>query len=68
VHADAVERFWSKHDWQRRPLDLEWRFESRADLEAVVRIELDPQSADEALAAHEGTRVDYAVNLWWRHF
>jgi ubiquinone/menaquinone biosynthesis C-methylase UbiE len=68
VHADEVEQFWSTHGWKRRALDLEWRFDSRADLEAVVRIELDPQAADEALAGPEGTRVDYAVNLWWRHY
>ena len=24
--------------------------------------------ADEVLAGHEGTEVDYAVNLWWRRF
>ncbi len=68
VHADEVEQFWSTHGWQRRALDVEWRFDSRTDLEAVVRIELDPQAADEALTGHEGTRVDYAVNLWWRHY
>ena len=45
-----------------------WSFASRADLEAVVRIELPPAAADEALAAHAGTEVDYAVNLWWREF
>ena len=44
-----------------------WSFESRADLEAVVRIELPPAVAEEALASHTGTEVDYAVNLWWRH-
>jgi ubiquinone/menaquinone biosynthesis C-methylase UbiE len=68
VRAGEVERFWSTHGWQRRALDLDWRFDSRADLEAVVRIELDPRVAEEALAGHQGTRVDYAVNLWWRHY
>jgi hypothetical protein len=68
VHATEVERFWSTRGWQRHTLDVDWRFESRADLEAVVRIELDRQAADEVLATHEGTRVDYAVNLWWRRF
>jgi SAM-dependent methyltransferase len=68
VDADDVERFWSTRGWQRRSLDVGWRFESRADLEAVVRIELDEQAAAEVLASHEGTDVDYAVNLWWRRF
>jgi hypothetical protein len=45
-----------------------WSFASRADLESVVRIELPPEVAEEALASHRGTDVDYAVNLWWRQF
>jgi SAM-dependent methyltransferase len=68
VDPEAVERFWSSNGWSRVPLDIEWRFTSRRDLEAVVRIELDPDNADRALAEHEGTSVDYAVNLWWRTF
>jgi SAM-dependent methyltransferase len=68
VDPDAVERFWSMHGWQRRSIDMGWSFASRDDLEAVVRIELPPEAAEEALAAHVGTEVDYAVNLWWHHF
>ena len=68
VDPDAVERFWSTHGWQRRPIDMGWSFASREDLEAVVRIELPTDAAEEALASHTGTEVDYAVNLWWRHF
>jgi ubiquinone/menaquinone biosynthesis C-methylase UbiE len=68
VDPDAVERFWSTHGWQRRPLDVGWRFDSREDLEAVVRIELDPETADAVLAEHEGLEVDYAVNLWWHRY
>ncbi|HET6561723.1 MAG TPA: class I SAM-dependent methyltransferase [Marmoricola sp.] len=68
VDPEAVERFWSSQGWSRRPLDVEWRFETRAELEAVVRIELDRATAEAALAEHEGTAVDYAVNLFWRRF
>ena len=50
------------------PLDIEWRFDDRADLEAVVSIEFNPEVAEAVLAEHSGTTVDYAVNLWWRHF
>jgi len=66
--ADEIERFWSRRGWTRVPVDMGWSFESRADLEAVVRIEFDPASADRILAHHEGTEVDYAVNLWWKRF
>jgi ubiquinone/menaquinone biosynthesis C-methylase UbiE len=68
VDPAAVERFWARQGWSRTPLDLEWRFGTRAELEAVVRIELDPETAEAALAEHEGTVVDYAVNLFWRRF
>ncbi len=57
------------HGWQRTLARHRWRFATRADLEAVVRIELDPATAAaESLAEHEGTEVDYAVNLWWRRY
>jgi len=68
VDPDAVELFWSMHGWQRRSIDMGWSFASRDDLESVVRIELPPEAAEEALAGHVGTEVDYAVNLWWHHF
>jgi len=64
----VVERFWARQGWTRVPLDIDWRFDDRADLDAVVRIELGPEVADAVLAEHSGTTVDYAVNLWWRRF
>jgi ubiquinone/menaquinone biosynthesis C-methylase UbiE len=66
VDPRAVERFWSLHGWQRRPLEIAWEFSSRADFEAVVGIEFDAVTAGAILQEHTGTRVDYAVNLWWR--
>jgi SAM-dependent methyltransferase len=68
VDPAAVERFWTTRGWSREPLDIRWEFTSRADLEAVVRIELPTAVAEEALASHSGTTVDYAVDLWWRRF
>jgi len=68
VDPDEVARFWSVRGWTRVGLDVDWRFDSREDLEAVVRIELDPATADAVLSEHEGTTVDYAVNLWWRRY
>jgi len=68
VDPTAVERFWSSHGWTRLPLEIEWRFERREDLEAVVGIEFRPDLAREIVAEHEGLVVDYAVNLWWRSY
>lgn len=64
----VIEHFWSRHGWTRTPVDMGWRFTSRADLEAVVRIEFDPASAETFLREHRGLDVDYAVNLWSKDF
>ncbi len=66
--AATVERFWSTRGWTRTPVDMGWRFSSRADLESVVRIEFDAPTADAILSEHEGVEVDYAVNLWSKTF
>lgn len=63
-----VDAFWTAHGWNRHPLDIAWEFDSRADLEAVVRIEFDAATAEWILAGHRGTSVDYAVDLWWKGF
>ena len=63
-----IERFWASRGWTRTSVDMGWRFTSRADLEAVVRIELKPDVADEVLHHHTGLEVDYAVNVWSRTF
>jgi len=68
VDPAEVERFWSTRGWTRTPLDIEWRFERREDLEAVVRIEFTREVAREIIAEHDGLTVDYAVNLWWRRY
>lgn len=64
----AVQRFWSTHGWTREPVRTSWQFQSRADLERVVRIELPTAVAAEVLDEHRGTEVEYAVNVWWRQF
>jgi ubiquinone/menaquinone biosynthesis C-methylase UbiE len=64
----TVERFWSMRGWTRTPVDMGWRFASRTDLEAVVRIEFGESIAAWILAHHEGTDVDYAVNLWSKDY
>jgi ubiquinone/menaquinone biosynthesis C-methylase UbiE len=68
VDPAAVEWFWSTRGWRRTSLDVGWHFDTRADLESVVRIEFTPALAEQILDEHEGTTVDYAVNLWSKHF
>nr|WP_235502293.1 methyltransferase domain-containing protein [Angustibacter sp. Root456] len=64
----AVQRFWARKGWHRQPLDVRWVFGDRAELEAVVRIELTPDAAAGLLAECRGLEIDYAANLFWRHF
>ena len=64
----AVERFWHRRGWSRERIDMRWSFGSRADFESVLRIEFSQTLVDGILAEHQGSEVDYAVNLWWRTF
>ncbi|WP_203337181.1 class I SAM-dependent methyltransferase [Nocardioides limicola] len=71
VDSAEVERFWSVHGWSRTPVDMVWRFQNRADFEAVVRIEFPVEVAEQIVTEYVAAghlEVDYAVNLWWRHF
>ncbi len=68
IEPPVVERFWTDRGWHRTRLDMGWRFESRADFEAVVRIEFTPADAERIITSHPGAEVDYAINLWSRTF
>lgn len=68
VDPKAVERFWSTHGWQRHPLLISWDFDSRDDFEAVVGIEFNKATARRIIDEHLGTHVDYAINVWIKHF
>ncbi|MFI6392416.1 class I SAM-dependent methyltransferase [Nonomuraea sp. NPDC050547] len=64
----AVETFWTRQGWLRRPLDLRMSFERRADLEAVLRIEFTPEVAAEAIRETPGLEVAYPNVLRWRTY
>ncbi|MGB4810783.1 MAG: class I SAM-dependent methyltransferase, partial [Candidatus Phosphoribacter baldrii] len=65
----AVERFWRRQGWVQERLEVAWEMTSRADFEAVVRLEFAPTYAGRILAEDpDRTGVDYALNLWWRRF
>lgn len=64
----GVERFWRRVGFTSVPVRMRWEFETRADFEAVVRIEFTPANADRILAEHAGTGVDYAVFVRWRSY
>ena len=66
--VDHVETaaFWADRGWERHRVEMAWTFDSREDLEAVVRIEFPGSIAEDILVSHHGTDVDYAVNVWSR--
>lgn len=68
LDPDAVEGFWASHGFSLERIASEWRFERRADLEAVVRLEFGEALAERLLAGHEGTRVEYHYCLYWRRY
>ena len=68
IRAREVEAFFSARGWTRTSLDARWQFETRADFEAVVRIEFPGTVAEQIVADHPGTGVDYAINLWSKDF
>lgn len=68
VDPAANARFWAAHGWSRERVTTSWDFTDRGELEAVVRMELPGAVAEQALASHTGTTVDYAVNVWWKGF
>jgi len=63
---EAVERFWRRQGFASERLMIDWTFDRREDLEAVVRIEFPPEAASRFLGEHEGLVVDYAVVIRWR--
>ena len=62
-HGDPS--FWTSRGWQREHILTDWRFDTREDFEAVVRIEFRADVAQRIIDEWSGTSVDYAVNLWW---
>ena len=61
VDATANDEFFSRHGYRTLHRDIRWSFGSRADFEAVVRIEFTREMAEAIIAEHSGTEVDYAV-------
>lgn len=66
--AEAVQRFWARQGWQRLGVDIRWDFDSRETFERVLRIEFAPDVVEQILAEHDGSGVDYAVNVFHRRF
>jgi SAM-dependent methyltransferase len=66
--ADAIDEFWSTNGFTAHRIDSSWTFDTRADMEAVVRIEFPSEVADRILATHRSTSVSYSYRLFWRRY
>jgi SAM-dependent methyltransferase len=65
----AYERFWIRHGFALRQLDVRWRFENAEDLAAVLRIEFPCQTVERAVAEiGDRLELEAAVNLWFRRY
>jgi SAM-dependent methyltransferase len=53
--ADVTDAWWAERGARRTTVMSRWEFGSRADFEAVLRLEFPREVADEWLAAHPGT-------------
>ena len=62
LDVDKGEAFWAAQGFTMTRIMSEWRFKTRADLEAVVRIEFPDELAGEILAEHEGVSVDHLLS------
>jgi ubiquinone/menaquinone biosynthesis C-methylase UbiE len=65
---DEVTRFWARQGWQRRSLDITWTQPDRAAFAAALNREFSAEVRQQVLVEHDGTGLDYAVNLFWRQF
>ncbi len=68
LDPETMEPFWRAQDFALTRVASEWRFQNRADLEAVLRIEFPPDLAPQLLAEVSGTRVDCGYCLYHRTY
>ena len=63
--GDPTDEWWAQRGAERTEVLSEWRFESRADFDAVLRLEFPAQVADPWLAAHpEALGLSYGYVLF----
>ena len=66
--ADVVEGFWAAHGFTLTRVASEWRFATRADLEAVVRLEFPGELGEQLVSEHSDLTVDYVYDLYSKQF
>ena len=68
-HSDSkqkeVDCFWKKQGFSLKTIESSWKFESREDLERVLKIEF-PKMYLELLSRQKGLTIDYSFNLYFK--
>ena len=62
------ERFWSSFGFSVRKVESEWRFNTREDLEAVIKLEFGAKVGQQILEVHQGLRIGYPFCVYHRTF
>jgi SAM-dependent methyltransferase len=65
--APDVERYFAEQGFGCRKVPTIWRFDSRADLESVLRIEFSPKVAQRAISATPGLVIPVGYRVHVRH-
>lgn len=68
LESAELENFWREQGFAFKRVISEWRFQNRADLEAVVKLEFPAEVAAKIIAEHSGTRVEYHYALYYRQY
>lgn len=63
----TLDDFWRGHGFDIHRVHSSWRFETREDLEDVVRLEF-ADAAQDIIASHQGTEVDYHFRIYSRSY
>jgi len=69
-HSDnkqnEIETFWNEKGFKLKTLKSNWSFESRSDLEKVLKIEFYEDTYKKIINNHTGTQIDYTFNLYYK--
>jgi SAM-dependent methyltransferase len=68
VTADVVENFWRDRGYDLLRIPSRWQFQTRADLEAVVKLEFGERLGSDLLREHDSLHVDYHYCLYYRQY
>lgn len=63
----TLDDFWRGHGFDIHHVESSWRFETREDLEDVVRLEF-ADAAQDILESHQGTEVNYHFRIYSRSY